>query len=402
MASVRHRGGDMWHVSISLGQRTASGGYARTFRTIRARNKTEAKRYAQEIEVELRGRSATLAAERATFLELVEAWFKEWLLVPRSPTTRRSYRQVIDLRVKTSPLADRRVREIRPGHIDSWYLQLTQGHASQAGAAKPGLSPSTIRKLHAIVRQAFDHAVRNGWLISNPADTARLPSGAPPEVKRVTVDEVRAVLFAAGKRHPARGRALLFAARTGLRRGEVAGMAWSRVSTTDLLMLVELNIVRAGTVSGGDALVVKEPKGRKALPIPIDEETAGAVLAQQEWQIEASRVVGTPIARDPWLWSVTPPFSRPLSPDTLTHWMAEACRDAGVRGVRLHDLRHFTGSQLGDAVRAVAGASREDVRRMLRHAQASTTDRYLHAEEDHAVRRRLLEHLPSLEQGAAE
>lgn len=384
MASVKHLGGDRWKVTVSLGERTSTGGYARTYRTIRARNATVARRQAQEIEVELRARSATLDAERATVAETVEAWWQVWSLRRRSPTTRDSYRALIDGRVLAGPLAGRRVREVRPGHIDRWYLELAQG-----------LSPSTVRKVHAVVRQVFDHAVAQGWLLANPAAVVTLPEGLTTERRRVTVAEVRAVLQAAHLRHPARARTLHFAARTGLRRGEVCALAWSRVNLHNLLVTVDQNVVRLRGADGPRS-ELKAPKGGKAETIPIDEETARVIVAQRDWQLDVCRDAGLPVEHAHFLWAAAPPFSRPLSPDTLTHWMAEACGDAGVRGVRLHDLRHFAGSQLGDAVRAVAGASREDVRRMLRHAQASTTDRYLHAEEDHAVRRRLLGEIPSL------
>ena len=76
MATVRDLGGGRWKVTAHLGERTASGGYARTYRTISARNLTDARKQAQALEVELRQRNATLVAERATFAEAVEAWWE--------------------------------------------------------------------------------------------------------------------------------------------------------------------------------------------------------------------------------------------------------------------------------------------------------------------------------------
>ena len=389
MASLRWLGKGRWEVVVQLGV-DEDGRYRRTSRRFDGAPPTErgnppkaVRQEAARLEAELGQRKL---GEPDSFGALCALWLEEWrhavALGERSPTTAERYAGIVRRHVLPSRLARKRVRDVTVGDLDRWYVALRRA----------GQSASSVRQVHAVVSQALKMAARNGWVASNPALLARKPSVRAEERRRPTAAQVLAVLLAAHRAHPARARALRFAARTGLRRGEVAGVRWSRVGTEAGLLLVDTNVV----VVGGE-LVAKEPKGRKALPIPIDAETVALVEEQQAWQLQECAEAGVRPAKDPWLWSVVAPFDAPLWPAHLTDWMEAARGEAGESWMRLHDLRHWHGSQLGDAVRAVPGASRADVQRMLRHAQPQTTDRYLHAEEDHAVRRRLLEHLPTLE-----
>ncbi len=69
---------------------------------------------------------------------------------------------------------------------------------------------------------------------------------------------------------------------------------------------------------------------------------------------------------------------KPLG-DIKTFWR-HVCRDAGLEGVRLHDLRHTYASSL-----VSGGVSLHIVGRLLGHTQPQTTARYAHL-DDHALR----------------
>lgn len=378
MPSVIKVGPTRWKVTISLGEKSATGGYHRTYRTVTAPNKTQALRAAQALESDLRARSATLSAERATFAEVAEAWWEEFQLKDRKGSTRDRYEVVMRLRVRGGPLADRRIRELRPAHFDSWYLRLGQT-----------LGPATIRLTHCVVRQVLTHAVRNGWLIANPAADAQLPEGNTEEARRLGLEELEAALVVANERHPARARALFFAALTGLRVGEVAAVRWSHVDTEGLQLLTDPKVGNVIWVRG-EGWIATSPKSGRGEMNPIDEAAAAIVRQQQEWQLAEARGTGS-IDSDPYLWAMRPPFGTATRPGVISGWWTAAAAGAGVEGVSFHGLRHFAGSELGDTVGTVAGASRADVQRLLRHVHPATTDRYLHARRDFDVRRRMLD-----------
>ena len=66
---------------------------------------------------------------------------------------------------------------------------------------------------------------------------------------------------------------------------------------------------------------------------------------------------------------------KPLG-DIKTFWR-RVCRDAGLEGVRLHDLRHTYASSL-----VSRGVSLHIVGRLLGHTQPQTTARYAHLDDE--------------------
>jgi integrase len=72
------------------------------------------------------------------------------------------------------------------------------------------------------------------------------------------------------------------------------------------------------------------------------------------------------------------PGDKPGEPrrDIRRFW-PQICRDAGLEGVRIHDLRHTFASHL-----VSSGTSLEMVGRLLGHTQAATTMRYAHLADD--------------------
>jgi integrase len=61
----------------------------------------------------------------------------------------------------------------------------------------------------------------------------------------------------------------------------------------------------------------------------------------------------------------------------IKRFWASACRQAGIEGVRLHDLRHTYASVL-----VSSGLSLPIIGALLGHSQAATTQRYAHLMDD--------------------
>lgn len=178
---------------------------------------------------------ALSAVDRGTYIEpsrqtLERYLLDEWLPACAArirPTTVESYRHLIDLHVVPAigrvPLA-----QLTPLSLTKFYgTLLTNGRVRGSG----GLSPRTVRYVHAIIRKAMSDAVAWRLVATNPCDGAVPPSAAAaksPEMKVWNADQVRAFLdFTRDDRDYITWH---LAVSCGLRRGEVCGLRWSDLS----------------------------------------------------------------------------------------------------------------------------------------------------------------------------
>ena len=81
----------------------------------------------------------------------------------------------------------------------------------------------------------------------------------------------------------------------------------------------------------------------------------------------------TAFAHDDDLVFGHPELGRPLDPSKLTKRFKAACRDARVREIRFHDLRHTFATSL-----AASGAPLRAIKKFLGHADLKTTQIYAH------------------------
>jgi len=104
-------------------------------------------------------------------------WLQEWLdrCVARGlrASTVASYRTMVRLHVQSSALWERALDEVSAADLNGLYSRLLRsGRLHAAG----GLSPRTVRYVHALLSKAFSDAVRVGLLTANPAVAADPPS----------------------------------------------------------------------------------------------------------------------------------------------------------------------------------------------------------------------------------
>jgi integrase len=388
----QHLGGDTWRIRVFLGLDRDTGKQLRKSRSFKADGIRRARAEARRVEDEIRAEyEQSKQAPPDTLRTAVERWWGLWRQRDRSPHTRQSYRQLIDNHILQSPMAEKPLTDVTVGDFDRWYVDLTKR-----------VSPSTVQRINAVAVQVFDQCMRDGVLDRNPAALAHRPEVRSPRRQRTTQKQVEEILRAAMTGGEYRARALWFAAMTGLRRGELIALRWSRVDVDAEIALIESNTVAVqgrfldDAVDGDRRMVMveKDPKGHQVAAIALGEVAAAVVRAQMDWQIAMAQRAGVGIVEDPYLWQMAPPFDKPLWPDTVSHWMHDARLAAGHPQVRLHDLRHYQAS-----VMLEVGATVEDVRERLRHRSIHTTSRYLEA--DTSKQKVLVAMLPELQLPAA-
>jgi integrase len=208
---------------------------------------------------------------------------------------------------------------------------------------------------------------------TNIAEQAKPPRVSQRRVKAPSVDVVRAVIEAAEDRDPRLAALLMLGALTGMRRGELCALRWSDIDLERGDMEVSRSVI---VVPGG--LSEKSTKTDRSRAVALDE--VGVALLTQyrarvdEWASEAR----TEVADDAFVFSPHIDGATPFRPDNVTGFFIRVRDGLGLKDVRLHDLRHFTATQLigaGVDVRTVAGR--------LGHSDPSLTLRvYSHVIEE--------------------
>src|SRR5690606_40227961 len=91
------------------------------------------------------------------------------------------------------------------------------------------MAASTARQVHAILSGALGAAERWDWIVSNPARIARRPKQKPPEPDPPTPAEAARLVEEAFRMDDDWGTLVWLAMTTGMRRGELVGLRFSRI-----------------------------------------------------------------------------------------------------------------------------------------------------------------------------
>ncbi len=346
---MRERRPGSWELIVQLPRDPVSGLYKQLTRTVLG-NKREAQRALASLVTEV---SAGKASSSATTLNHLLVQWLELVSAQLAATTVREYRRLVTTRLG-SDLGHLALRRISTQRLDSYYAGLAREH---------GLSPATIRHHHAVLRGALGQAVQWGWIPTNPAAGASPPKIRRREITPPALETTRQLLAAADDHTPEFGVLLRVLAATGARRGEVCGLRWSDIDWQTNTLSINRSVA---SVAGGT--IVKDTKTHAARHIAIDSNTMSALADQLERARQCAVECRFVFDEASFVFSSTPDGSQPLHPDSITTGFRRLCDKAGLKGVRLHDLRHLHATQLlaaGVPVRTVSGR--------LGHANAATT-----------------------------
>ncbi len=349
----------VWELRVSLGKDTATGKWKQLSKTFHGGARAADAALRDLIEQQAPGRSDGIGA---TFGQLLDRWLDECERMDLSPTTLRTYRAQIKQTIRPR-LGKVKLNQLTAKHLDDLY-----GAMKEAGS-----SPKTIRNHHAIISSAIHQAVRWGWVRNNVAERAKPPRVSQRRVQAPAVEVVREVIEEAEKRDPRLAPLLMLAALTGMRRGELCALRWTDVDME--LEVIEVSRSVVVTVGGLAEKSTKTDRSRKVALDPVGI----ALLTQHRANVERwiAEAEGE-LPADAFVFSPHVEATTPFRPDNVTSFFIRVRDAVKAPSVRLHDLRHFTATQLigaGVDVRTVAGR--------LGHADPSLTLRvYSHAIEE--------------------
>ena len=323
----------------------------------------------------VRRRSAPMSTKKAA--QKAEAELRLSLHDELGPSTRRpmsvtgmTIRQVAAMRLEQSTfsptyeaeftrimeklpdsIVDRQVALVTPLHAIRWWKQLQD----------EGWTTHRIQRAHSVLSSVFTMAIRLGLIRVHPLRDVPPAKPARAEIKLPTPETVQALVGALDE--PCFAALVHVMLATGLRRGEVVGLKWGDLTTTDAG--ARITVKRAVSYTAKAGVVVKETKtygkGRRTIPLNAD-----AVAALTKWRaVQADRLTLEAVMADQFIFSKTGDY--PHRPDWAQFRWNKLCERAGVQ-CHLHDLRHAFVSGLLEA-----GENPVRVARLAGHARTSTT-----------------------------
>jgi integrase len=297
----------------------------------------------------------------------LSVFLDEWLPSVKStvrPSTYATYETVVNSYLKQH-IGALPLQAITPITLKTLYADLL-AHGKRNG--RDGLSPSTVRYVHAVMRKALKDAVRSNLVQRNVAELVDPPRITRAQIRTWSAREVRTFL-----NHVRSDRlyaAYVLAATTGMRRGEVLGSRWQDVDLDHGRVSVSQTLV---VVSGYDVQYSepKTAKGRRM--IALDSQTTEALKEWRESQLVERALWGDAYEDADLMFCRED--GKPLHPDQFSDAFWRHVAAAKLPRIRFHDLRH-THATLALA----AGVHPKVVSERLGHASiVITLDTYSHA-----------------------
>ncbi len=188
------------------------------------------------------------------------------------PRTVQGYRDVARLHILPT-LGGVKLAQLQPGHVQQLYGALIDR----------GLSPKSVRNVHAVLRRALAQAVDWHLVPRNAAALAHPPRVTREEVVALTPEEARQLLtWVRGDRWEA---LVALALASGMRQSELLGLRWGDVDLATGALRVQRQLGRDGQFA--------EPKTKKARrTIDLPASCVATLKEHRRAQTEERLLVG--------------------------------------------------------------------------------------------------------------
>lgn len=337
------------------------------------------RREAQDAEREAirkRERGTLLDPSTATVGELLDEWLAS-MAGNVTEQTRKDYEIIIRLHLKPA-FGAVRVQKLTAGAIDAQYRAWQEA----------GMSARMVRGCHLRVSQALAYAVARGIIHVNPCTAVRPPTLDTKKADVWTAAEAAAFLHVAmnrpvlhrggdsGQRKPddltPLWHLLLL---EGLRRGEALGLRWADVNWERGTVHI-VQTIAADKTNRGAAIIQPRAKTKAAArSVRLTPDTLAVLKDHRKTQLERR------LQAEHWDdldLIICTGSGTPVNPNNVTRSFDALVKAAGLRRIRVHDLRHTHATLL-----LLAGEHPKVVSERLGHASiAITLDTYSHVLPD--------------------
>lgn len=342
--SIYKRADGRWAASVSLDRGRRKAFYGKTRQDV-------ARKLATAIKARQDG--LPVVGERQTVRQYLEHWL-EGARPSLRPRTWLRYEQLLRLHAVPVfghlPLA-----RVEPQHLQRLLADLLEA----------GLSPATVRQLHAVLRRAFGQAARWGLAAHNVASLVTPPRITRQEMATLSPEQAR--IFLAAAKSDRLAALYVLALTTGMRQGELLALRWQNIDASTLH-------VKATLQRTPDGFIFAEPKtARSRRQVALTRAAVEALRSHRARQLQERLRMGVAWEDNDLVFANE--TGRPIEAANLRNrsfW--PLLGRAGLPRVRFHDLRHTAATlMLGQGVHP------KIVAEMLGHSQiAMTLDLYSH------------------------
>ena len=220
---------------------------------------------------------------------------------------------------------------------------------------KKGISNTTVNHEIGLLKRILKKAVDWNYLEINPLRNVKKLKEPPGRVRYVKPDEWPILLSECS---PDLRDIVIFARHTGMRRGEIFNLQWTDIDWQN------------------KRVTVRERKNNTTMIIPINDYVFRMLVRLHKTTTSAFVFPGKEGKRR----------------YTLRTAFEAACRRAGIKNLRFHDLRHTFGTDLVNS-----GADISIVKQLMGHKSIISTMRYVHPTEERM--RKVLENRDKIFEG---
>lgn len=235
MASIRKRG-NSYQITVSNGRRIDGSQIVETAtftpdpKRTEKQNQKALEKFVFEFEEKVKS-GKFLDGEKITFQAFSDTWLSDYALQHLEPTTIDIYKKL--LRVHIIPaIGNLKLARIQPSHLNRLYNVMLQ---ERKDGKLGGYSPTTIKRVHALISSILNTAVKWNVVLENPCERVSPPKQTrdADSIQFFTLEQTGVFLaavdaaLAAGRIRTQHKIFFHLALFCGLRRGELVALTWS-------------------------------------------------------------------------------------------------------------------------------------------------------------------------------
>ena len=299
---------------------------------------------------------------RMTLGEWLDKWLTEYVTFTVRESTLEAYRDLAKNQIKRF-IGDKQLTALKTVDVQKLYNKVkNEGRVREHPTFGRTLSDSMVRKVHMVLHQALDAAVREHLIPSNPTNGTMIPKCNYAE-KQILCDSQLDTFLEAIEEEKYWHDFFYVEIMTGLRRGEICGLKWSDldVNTGKLRVQRSVSIKKGGGVNIGET---KTDKGVRAITLP--QSVIEMLRIRQKTAISE------------WIFPNLLQPELPISPAAAYRKLKAILKRAELPMIRFHDLRHTFATHAMQG-----GVDAKTLSGILGHTNASfTLDTYTHVTTD--------------------